>query len=329
MRRVSVAMTRLDGVLVASGLALLAGCTELDAANDLVCDVSGECTPGDPEPQDDPRWACLDQTPPALPPPRPPSMPVGFIIPVLEWGSLASLAGQGLTAALCDVTAFDCTRPLAPPYTTRSGFIGNTPLPPEANGAAGIPIFEGFDGFVKFTVALPPTAPPEAAFVPLTYYLGGRVNGDVTQGPPIVMLNRGSLANVFSQSFGGVDPMVAAGGGIVVVGAFDCNGAPVDNARIEINQPGAIPFVLPASRIPISQSADEPLYTGPSGLAGYLNVTRAVQVRAFRGNDTEPFGTGQFGAVAGEISVFGLRPAFLNDANVRGAPPIERAPSSD
>jgi hypothetical protein len=314
---VSLALTRgFDSLLIALSIVGSYGCAELDPQDDIVCESEGNCTAAQPVSQVSQQWACLDKTPPVLPAPRPPTQPVGFVIPVLEWGTLASLAGQGLTAAYCTNTDFSCKTPLTQ-YTTRAGYIGDQPLPPEAAGAAGLPIFEGFDGFIKFTVTLPTGSPASAEYVPVTYGLGGRVSGDVTQGPLVLMLDRGTLANVLGQSFPNVDLTAAAGLGVVVVGAFDCNGAPVNNARIEINKTGVIPFVLPASRIPIAQSPDEPLFTGTAGLAGYLNVPLgAVQVSAFRGNDTVPVGVGQFGSVAGEISAFALRPPYLNDANV-------------
>jgi hypothetical protein len=307
---------------LAGGVPSLTSCVDLDPPDDVVCESDGTCTAVLPEQTDEtaPEWACLDQRPPVLPAPRPPTQPVGFVIPVLEWGSLASLAGQGLTAAYCTNADFKCASPLGQ-YVTRAGFIGTQPLPPEAAGAAGLPIFEGFDGFIKFTVDLQPNSPAGSAFVPESYYLGGRISGDVTQGPVLLMLSQGTLSNVVAQSFPNIDVAAAGMLGIVVVGAFDCTGSPVNNARIEINQTGVIPFVLPASRIPIVQSPDKPLYTGTAGLAGYLNVPLgAVQVSAYRGDDTTPMGVGQFGSVAGEISFYGLRPAFLNDANVVAAP---------
>jgi hypothetical protein len=307
---------------LALGVVAWAGCVELDPADDIVCESEGDCTsvaPGGPNVPE--QWACLDLAPPILPPPRPADQLVGFVIPVLDWGTRTSLAGQGLFVQYCSPLDFDCQPPLNT-YTTRAGFIGNQPLPPEAAALlTGLPISEGFFGFLKFGMQLPANAPPAAQFIPVTYYLGGSVAGDVTQGPPLLMLNQEGVANVMSQSFQGVDPTVASTQGIVVVGVLDCNGAPVTNARVEINKAGVFPFVLPASRIPIGRPADEPLVTGAAGLAGYLGVPPgAVEVRAFRGNDAEPFGIGEFGVVAGEISVFALRPAYLNNANVPGLP---------
>lgn len=313
-------------MLVRASLALgmvsfVASCVELDPAEDVLCESEGTCTSVLPDvPSVPDEWACLGQQPPLLPAPRPPDQLVGFVIPVLEWGTLTSLAGQGLIVQYCTTLDFRCQPPLDQ-YITRAGFIGNQPLPPAAASLTGLPIAEGFDAFLKFAMQLPTGAPPSEQFISVTYYLGGRVSGDVTQGPPLLMLTRTDVNNVMAQSFPSVDPTVATNQGIVVVGAFDCNGAPVNNARIEINQTGVVPFVLPASRIPISQPANEPLYTGPAGLAGYLNVPLgATQISAFRGDDDQPFGTGEVGSVAGELSVFALRPAYLNDANVPGLP---------
>jgi len=191
---------------------------------------------------------------------------------------------------------------------------------------AGVPVYEGFDGFVKFTVSSPGGGASD--YVPETYYLGGKVFGDVSQGPPLLMLRHDAEDNLLKQSFTSVDPATAKAMGVIVVVAYDCNRNPVSNARIEIStqaQPGSpppIPFLLPATRIPIPASPppyDQPVYTETSGAVGYLNVAPgSVNVKAFRGNDTVPFAEGQLGAVGGELSVASIRPSYLTDANITG-----------
>jgi hypothetical protein len=300
------------------------GCEELEPGDETYCDTLGSgvapCNTNPREITSPNDWSCLDLPAPTLPPARPPTMPVAFVLPVVEWGALQPLAGLGLTSYLCLNTQFNCTTQPFPPYTTVAGSLGGNPLPA---GATGIPVYEGFDGFVKFDVGppgVPDGAPDDLHFVPLSYYLGGSISGDVTQGPPLLMIRKGDLKTVVGQLR--VNPDTTQTAGTLIVGAYDCDGAPVSDARIEINAPtnGLVKFQLPLSRIPFVQPEGQPLYTGSSGIAGYLNVTPgAVHVDVFRRGDTTPFGTGDVGVVAGQITIGPMRPAFLNDANLAGA----------
>jgi hypothetical protein len=306
-----------------SGGLLGLGCSsDADLATGYLGDTS--------EPVDPPRtvvldladpWWCLDLPPPSLREPRPVTQPVGFVLPVVEWGTLTPLAGRGLTATLCSNTQFSCASPLAPPYAVREGMLGSLPLPA---GAAGVPVIEGFDGFIKFQVPSYPGDPVSEVleFIPLSYYLGGPISGEVSQGPPLTLLQRGLWETVLQQSFPELDRAPLQERGTLMAGVFDCNGDPVSDARVEINLAGAVtPFLLPSSRIPIAQPAGS-VITIESGLLGYLGVPPgAVQLRAFRRGDTEPFGRAELGIVAGEMSAASLRPAYLNDANLRGVPP--------
>jgi hypothetical protein len=189
-------------------------------------------------------------------------------------------------------------------------------------------VYEGFDGFIKFEMVLPPGTADNLQYLPETYYLGGRVSGDLTNGPPLLMVQANRRDTIIEQSFGSVINE-APTGGTVVIGVFDCSGLPVNDARVEINVPG-VPFLLPASRIPIPKPIGDPLYTEASGIAGFLNIRAGgpngaitVEARAYRRNQTQPFAVGELGAVTGQISVASLRPAFLNSANLSGAPAIE------
>jgi hypothetical protein len=310
--------------LLALVLIGLAGCSSLDADTDTFCELNADDESCGDDPRLDPFW-CLDDAPPVLPAPRPATEPVGMVFPVVEWGTLQPLAGRGLRSALCTTAVFSCATPLGPIYNTVTGRLGTTQLPPEV---AGIPVYEGFDGFVKFTVTPPEGTPMSQQYLPETYYLGGRVSGDVSQGPPLLMVQFGVRDSILQQSFPMLDAAAAAANGIVVVGAYDCNGNPVSNARIEASASGSngangtlVPFLLPASRIPIPTPPpyDQPFFTGTSGTMGYLNVPPgAVQVRAYVGNSSEPFGTAELGSVGGEITVVSIRPPYLNDANLVG-----------
>jgi hypothetical protein len=340
VRRVGLMMARRLGktILALSGMAFAQGCASFDPAGDN-CELLGRepCTPigggsagqdALPDAAEERAWGCLGRTPAELPAPRPPTMPVAFVAPVVEWGSLAPLAGQGLVASLCPTTDFACPTPLAPRYSVVAGSLGGTTLPAQA---AGVPVYEGFDGFIKFEMVLPPGTAENLQYLPETYYLGGRVSGDLTNGPPLLMVQANRRDTILQQSFGSVimDPLQAQTGGTVVIGVFDCSGLPVNDARVEIDVPG-VPFLLPATRIPIAKPIGDPLYTEASGIAGFLNIRAGgangaitVQARAFRRGEMQPFAVGELGAVAGQISVASLRPPFLNSANLSGAPAIE------
>jgi hypothetical protein len=286
---------------------------------------------GDTPPAPDPRagvleltdpWWCLGQPPPAFPALRPPDQPVAFVLPVLDWNTLTPLAGRGLTATLCPGTLFNCATPLTPPYSVREGLLGSVTLPPSA---AGIPVIEGFDGFIKFEVSTPLNTPEALQFIPVSYFLGKPISGDVSVGQAVYMLQSDAWNILLQQSFPRLDLTLVQQRGTLIVGVFDCNGAPVDNARIEIvvagGNTGMTPFLLPDSRIPIAQS--EPLVTATSGRAGYLDVPPgAVQLRAFRGDDTEPFGSTEIGVAPGQMAVALLRPAFFPDADLSTAAPF-------
>lgn len=307
----SVAMLALAGT---------AGCTQLDEGEESFCDLNpgvGECGLSDP-------WWCLDQTPPDLPLPEPGRI-VGFVLPVVEWGSKLPLAGRNLQAKLCSVTDYTCNVGIAPPYMVQNGMLGGMPLPA---GAAGVPVPQGFDAFVKFEVLADPSTPEGDRFVPDTYYMGGTVTGN-TQGAPLLMIQRKDIQTIITQSFGsGVDVNMAQNLGVIAFQVYDCDNRPAGDTRVDIRMlgrepEGVIPYQLPASRIPIAQVPGQPLYTAASGGGGFLNVPAGtVQLSAYR-RDGVPIGVFELGSVPGEISVGSIRPAYLRDANIVGAPAIE------
>jgi hypothetical protein len=250
---------------------------------------------------------------------------VAFVLPVVEWTTIAPLAGRGLTATLCPSVLFSCATPVAPPYVVQDRMLGNYALPPSA---AGIPAPEGFDGFIKFDVLASNAVPADQVFIPTNYFLPGPIAGDISQGPTVLMLTRGNRAIMLQQSFPELDPL-SGQAAMVIARVFDCRGQPVSDARVEITvagqeRDGVVPFLVPRSRIPIQVPPDEPLVTGTSEMVGFLGVAPGtVQLRAFRRGETEPFATTEIGAVAGEISVGLLRPAALESANVAGFAPLE------
>jgi hypothetical protein len=317
-----------------SALALAMGCAELDEGGESYCDLNpdlGPCATEDVIDTTNPWW-CVGRTPEALPLPQ--QRLVGFIQPVLDWGSRQPLAGQGLTATLCQNTDSGCTMPVMLPtigatQTIRPGMLGPMPFPPEIPAvAAGVLVPEGFDGFVKWTV--PPSATGGQQFMPAAYYLGGEISGALSAGGPILMLSNASRATILRDSFPEVDPPTIDQLGTVAVGVFDCNGGRVPGARIEISFPGGqtpanlVPFQLPASRLPVAIRQGTTLTTSPSGNAGYLNVTPGtVQLTAYRPDrDSELIGSVELGSVAGQFSVAPIRPAYSSlKADLRGPDP--------
>jgi len=328
-------------VLCGVVLATAPACSDLDPGNESYCDVNAgvgeECSMDPPREPPVDGWWCLDQTPTPLPLPRPNTTPVALALTVVEWGTRASMAGTGLTASLCLSIDPTCARPLATPYIVEAGTLGGKPLP-ELIAKAGlttVPVFEGFDGFVRFTVTPQPGAVvgPGTAFIPQTYYLGGSISGDMTLGGSMLMIQQGLIQNIVTNSFPSVDPAAALSLGGLAFGVYDCDGQPVGDARIELSvasrSPTAavpIPFQLPLQRIPIAQDPTQPLYTSSSGLAGYINVPQGtVELRAYRRGDSQPFGTVQLNSVAGEISVGTVNPDYVLDANLPAVPPLEPA----
>jgi len=312
----------------AAALASTIACSDLAPSEDSYCTTAGEgkagCidTPGNTE-----EWSCLGQSP--VPLPAAGSSLVAFVLPVVNWNSLAPLAGQGLTAKLCGNVDTPCAMPLGGvPYTVQAGMIGPRMLPP---GAAGVPVPEGWQGFIKFEVAVPDPN-PDAQYVPEAYYLPGTVSGALSQGPPLVMLTKGLRTSILQGSFPGVDPASAASRGVVVSGIYNCKGEPAEDVRVELlvngqKPAGIYPFLLPASRIPIPQDPTKDLYTSAEyGIAGFMNVpTGSVQVLAYRRGETDSFGQIQMNSVADQITVGPVRPRFLNSANLAGYTPLMSA----
>jgi hypothetical protein len=239
-------------------------------------------------------------------------------------GDPATHGGRGLTATLCPGTLFECATPLAPPYVVQDGVLGTVALPP---GVAGIPVPEGFDGFIQLTVS-GFAAGSDDSYVPVDYYLGGPISESISFGQPVVMFTRRNLQTAIEQSFAGADPSLVTEGGAVVLGVFDCNSQPVADARVEISLGGGAAegmqsFLMPPSRIPVAPPAGEPLRTGASGVVGYLGVPPGtVQLRAYRPGEAQPFATSELGAVPGEFSVAALRPGYLSSADLNAGAPF-------
>jgi len=242
-----------------------------------------------------------------------------LVLENVDWATLAPLAGAGLTATLCSGADPGCTAPLAPPYAVQDGRIGDLLLPA---GVAGVPAPEGFDGFVKFDVATAADTPDAQRFMSSTYYLPGTLLGDFSVGPTVLMAQQGTFGDLVQSSFPGVPLQAVRERGVVQVTAYDCNGEPVPDARIEIvvgdpSAPDVIPFQLPPSRIPIVQPPGQALYSASGGAVGYLAVPPgSVQVSAYLGADVEPFGIAQLGAVAGQLTYGVIRPNYFLNASI-------------
>src|SRR5262249_47998155 len=151
----------------------------------------------------------------------------------LEWSRRTPLMDNGLTATLCGTGDVGCTRPLSPrPIPIRTGSLGATvQLPP---GAAGIPVVEGFDGFIKFDVTPDVPIPDDQQFVSTLFYLNGVIAGPISQGPAILMFQKQFRQNILQASFPSVDFNTVVNQGVVVVGVYDCNSKPVEDARVEL-----------------------------------------------------------------------------------------------
>jgi hypothetical protein len=261
-------------------------------------------------------WWCLDQ--PVSDPSFTPGRVAGFVAPVAEWSSRTPLAGRrGLTATLCPVEDPSCSQPLAAPYVVSDGMLDGVPLPA---GSAGVPVPEGFDGFIRFEVASPPDTAEAEQYIPVAYYLGGPISGGLSQGPPLLLLQRRIFSIILQQSFPAADPQSVQARGLMV-SVHDCDLAPVQDARIELQIMGrepedVLPFSLPASRIPVAQPPNEPLYAAAGG-AGYFNVPAGfVTLRAYRRGEEQYIGTVQLGVVQGQISVGAIRPDYFRDASL-------------
>jgi hypothetical protein len=300
-------------------LGLSTACSELDRSEDTYCRVN----PDDPTCLLEQPWACLNDPPQPLPLPMPGSV-VAFIQPVLEWGTKQSLAGRGLTASLCPGINSSCSAPLSTQEII-PGMVGPRPLPstvPAIFSAVAVP--EGFDGFIKFEVPRDPATTPDGdRFIPDAYYLAGEISGQVSQGAPILMLQKKLRDIVIQDSFDLENPLVVNNSGIVAFSVYDCQGVPVSGARVQIDMggsvpPNVVPFQLPASRIPVAQDPNAPLLTSETGSAGYLNVPPGtVRVLAYQdATSQEPFGEIQVGSVAGQITLAPIRPRYVRSADV-------------
>lgn len=306
------------GALVAG---VSVGCSALDDGGDT-CALDDTCEISTVEPPpEETAWGCLTLPPPAVN--QPSAMPVVYAVPVVEWSVRTPLTGRGLTATLCGIAQAQCDSPLAQPYTVEPASVGGMPVPIPMP-LAPVPLPEGFDGFIKFQVT-DEVPSPETAFLPLAYYLGGPVIGQVTATDlALLMIRRNLLNTVIQQSFErtGLDGDMEATvdtvmRGIVVLRAIDCLGEPAPDVRFTINREGVIPFQLPRSRLPLSGQPPytEPIYTDELGTAGFVNVLPGnVRVEAYRRDDTVPFGTYDIGVLEGQISLTVLRPAYFNTA---------------
>ncbi|HEU4577827.1 MAG TPA: hypothetical protein VFS67_06215 [Polyangiaceae bacterium] len=188
---------------------------------------------------------------------------------------------------------------------------------------------EGFDGFIKFDVEPQDGAPlsEDDRYVSDFLYLNGIIAGSISQGPPILMFQRRFRSTIVSAAFPQADTASVINQGAVAFGVYDCNGKPVNDARVELSLQGqpvpqALPFRLPASRIPEAQNPEQPLYTQASGSAGFLNVPPGfVVVTAYRRDETR-IGQVQLGSVGGQLTIGTVRPDYMRKADITAATPL-------
>lgn len=329
MGRVKKVLPLLSGALALSGVV---ACSDLSDSNET-CLTENNCTEVEIDPLQTP-WGCLEVPPPSLPVPS--GAPAAYALPVVEWAARTPLTGQGLTSVPCLVTPNTCVPPAGMPYKPEPGMLAGMPAPQLPMPLAAIPLREGFDGFLKFTVD-EPGIPETQAYLPLAYYLGGPLVGQATVTDlAILMIRRNVLDSVIRESFErvGLDNAMEAtvdrtNRGLVVLRAIDCQGAEARDVYFTINREGVIPFQLPVSRLPLAgvPPYTEPVYTDDLGTAGFANVLPGnVRVEAYRRGFDEPFGVGDLGVVAGQISVTVIRPRYFNTAALAQRPPV--APDS-
>lgn len=315
-----------ESLLIALMSASALACSDLADGADSYCLTDGqglgpECTDGTGNTGP---WWCLDQTP--LEPEFTPQERAALVLPVVEWSRRLPLMDAGLTAQLCPTGDPTCAAPLTPPIPIQSGLLG--PAVQLPTGAAGVPVFEGFDGFIKFDV-VPPTPPAsdEERFVTAFLYLNGIISQPISQGPPILMFQRRFRQTIVGQAFPGVDVNAVISRGAVAFRVYDCNGVPVENARVELTSGGVVPenilpFRLPASRIPDPAPRNEPLFTQSGGGAGFLNLPDGfVSITAYR-EDNVRIGGVQLGVVPGQLTVGTVRPDYARTADISGVPAL-------
>ena len=316
-----------------------AGCSGLADGADTYCLTDGQgigagCgtggTSGSPDGVDPATagWWCLGQ-----PPVDPKFMPgnrAALLLPVLEWSTRTPLMDRGLQATFCANGDITCAFPLAGPIPISSSLLAGSVgmLPP---GVAGVPVTEGFDGFIKFDVVPDPsqgTPPEDQQFVSDYLYLNGIIAGPVSQGQPVLMFQRRYRQGIIQATFPSADVNAVVSRGSVAVGVYDCDGKAVEGARVELTSEGkvvadALPFVLPASRIPVAQPPDKPLVTQVAGSAGFLNVPLGSVLLTGYLQDGTRIGQVPLGSVAGQLTIGTIRPDYVRKADITGSIKVE------
>jgi len=316
---------RLGTVLARSlplGLAALLGCADLDAGTDSSSD--GLDSTG-PEPDRVVDWSCLDQEPlAALPPPE--QLELTLEVP----GSrvIDSSIASTISVTLCAVPDLECAEPLQLPCDFSSP--GLRPAWGSRSSACRIvvPLPAAFSGFLELELEQPPETPAEQRYLPLLYSLRDYSQGDRASQPPTLaplplFIRRQTLGSMLERSRPAIEPLEAESRGAALLAVSDCKGSPVGQARLEIRSsagasPVALPFQLPASRIPSVWPPEQPLHTGSSGLAGYLLMPPGpLQVLAFVAGRSEPVAAVALASLPGRLTMARLQPA---QANGPGAP---------
>jgi hypothetical protein len=254
----------------AVAVAALVACTELAPGSDRLLQGIVPNQPDAAAP--DPRWACLDESPPNTAAPNVPTIDLALGIA----DTVTDTVPEGLTARACDSLDANCDTPLL------------TEVVPSEDGVLHLRVAQGFDGYIELR---------SPSTVPTMYFVNRALMLDTVRS--FAVISTMALNGLAMQARVPLDAAL----GHVLISVFDCMGAPASDIQL-VSDAGGVAFVFVDGRPAVGRDV-----TSEDGVGGFVNVPIGYAVlEGRRANDGRVLRTTNVLVRSGWFSYYDVQP---------------------